>query len=410
MDPELISEEFFETLSSIANKKVPPQNLETFLQGIKDSFKDNPLEYRDFLVQVERYRELWEAYSALSTKDINELQIYRTHDSRLVRFASVCNPETIVTLSELRQDSLVTFAAIFNPSTTSDILDEIGLNNSSGNPIIPITINGHKNASTEVLAFFAISESQHYQTENTLEDDGEKYFSETIYEDFEVRNEIDLNSLEALLYLYILGFIDAPSPTGEFWDYIFDSGATNLEENLQLFGSLPAIPYWLYDECDTIIGARCLAGAWTKDEELMRKLSWDKILLSVGFSGLNWQDTRSPRSSVASNQLAPQELLREIFREELVDPESLSDYLVPVFWRLSCNPSTPQDVLTEITSLIESKAISDEFAQSRLLVGEPDDFPFGLITNGAVTGDLRVRVEGLLKERDLNPDEYEILN
>jgi len=83
--------------------------------------------------------------------------------------------------------------------------------------------------------------------------------------------------------------------------------------------------------------------------------------------------------------------------------------LCPVFWRLCCNPVTPEDVLAEIVSLIESNKISDEFAQIRLLVGKPDDFPYGLITNRSVQGDLRNRVEALIRERDLDPTEYEVI-
>jgi Ni,Fe-hydrogenase III small subunit len=127
--------------------------------------------------------------------------------------------------------------------------------------------------------------------------------------------------------------------------------------------------------------------------------------LKIGFY---WQDSRSPRSSVAVNSEAPEDLLRTIFQEEAADSAGLSDFPHPVLWRLTCNPSAPEDVLEGIITLIEKELVTDEYAQNELLVGEPDDFPYGLVTNPAVKGKLRERVEALMKARDMNPADFEI--
>lgn len=39
------------------------------------------------------------------------------------------------------------------------------------------------------------------------------------------------------------------------------------------------------------------------------------------------------------------------------------------------------------------------------MVGEPEDFPYGLATNPAVKGNLRNRVETLMGARDLDPED-----
>ena len=95
-------------------------------------------------------------------------------------------------------------------------------------------------------------------------------------------------------------------------------------------------------------------------------------------------------------------------KEESEDSAGLNEFPHPVLWRLSCNPAAPEDVIEGIMSLIEQGLVTDEYAQSELLVGEPDDFPYGLVTNPAVKGALRARVEALMRERDLDPEEYEI--
>jgi len=358
----------------------------------------------------ENYLELFQMFDAAATEEPQKLAEYRSHHSRAVRFGAFCNPLTVISTSDLGFDSIFKFAAIANPSTPTEVLDAIGFNHVQLNPIVPVSINGHKNVSKEFQVYFNLSGLEIDQ--DLFDDAYNPYFGESIYKDYEGENfkkEVDLESLQSLFYLYILGFIQAPSPTGEFWTYIFDDGPEDfVQSTSELFGSLPAIPEALYDECDTIRGARCLAGASTKSHELMEKLSWDTGLLDPRMTGFNWQASRSPRSSVASNDNAPPSLLKRLFYEEIQDAKALSDYLCPVFWRLCCNPVTPEDVLTEIVSLIESNKISDEFAQIRLLVGEPDDFPYGLITNRSVQGDLRNRVEALIRERDLDPTEYEV--
>jgi hypothetical protein len=343
-------------------------------------------------------------FEAASTGDSLKLENLRNHDSRAVRFSTFCNPLTVASSLDVQGDPLIKFAAVFNPSTLTEILDEIGLNQSSLNPVIPEAIHNHKNASKEFQVFRAISGFE--INEELYDDETEKFFTEAIFDDGKVRTVVDLESLEALFYLYILGFIEAPAPTREFWEFFLDSQVTNITEIIEMFASLPAIPESLYDECDAVVGARCLAGGWSKNPELIRSLAWDRQLLSTGVGGFYWQDSRSPRSSVASNEHAPTELLRDIFKEESENSVGLNDFPHPVLWRLSCNPSTPEDVIEGIISLIEQKLVTDEYTQSELLVGEPEDFPYGLVTNPAVMGNLRSRVEILMRERGLDPKEY----
>ena len=345
-------------------------------------------------------------FEAASTVDLSRLESLRKHNSRAVQFATSCNPLTVISSLDLQSDPLIKFAAVFNPSTLTEILDEIGLNQTSLNPVIPETIHLHKNASKEFQVFREIIGFN----EELYGDETEKFFTEAFFEDGEVRTVVDLESLESLFYLYILGFIEAPTPTGEFWEYFLSEEVTNINETIELFGSLPAIPESLYEECDAVVGARCLAGGWSKRPELLRSLAWDRQLLYTGVGGFYWQDSRSPRSSVASNEHTPTDLLREIFNEESEDSEGLNDFPHPVLWRLSCNPSTPEDVIEGIVSLIEQNLVTDEDTQRELLIGEPDDFPYGLVTNPAVKGDLRNRVETLMRARDLDPGDYPVSN
>lgn len=347
-------------------------------------------------------------FEAASTVDSSQLENLRKHDSRAVRFSTFCNPLTVVSSLDVQGDPLIKFAAVFNPSTLTEILDEIGLNQTLLNPVIPEAIHNHKNASKEFQVFRAISDFE--IKEELYDDETEKFFTEAIFDDGEVRTVVDLDSLEGLFYLYILGFIQAPRPTREFWNFFLDFEVSNVTETIEMFGSLPAIPESLYDECDAVVGARCLAGGWSKNPQLIRSLAWDRQLLSTGVGGFYWQDSRSPRSSVASNEHTPTDLLRDVFKEESEDSDGLNDFPHPILWRLSCNPALPEDVIEGIISLIEQNLVSDEYTQSELLVGEPEDYPFGLVTNPAVTGELRNRVETLMRARDLNPEDYLISN
>jgi len=356
-----------------------------------------------------RYQELASMFEAVITKDQTKLDQLRKHPSAAVQFATYVNPLTIVVATDLESDPLVKFAAIQNPSTPMELLDLIGLNQTAVNPFIPETIHRHKKASKEFQVFRAITDFG--LSEDKYNDEDEIYFLEAVYQEiddsYSVLTNIDLVALEALLYTYLIGAIKAPGPTGEFWDYLYDSEPKNFNENLILFGQMPAIPDVLYDECRTIVGARCLAGALTKDVELMKSLMWDPLTLHTGVGGFYWQDSRSPRSSVASNSLATPAMLRQLFEEESKDEEGLGAFPHPVLWRLSCNAATPQDVLEGIVALIESEKVSEEYAQLELLVGEPDDFPYGLITSVAVQGELRKRVEQLVRDRDLDPEDFQ---
>ncbi len=354
-----------------------------------------------------RYNELCHMYEAFLTQDLSKLTEFLKNESSAVRFSAYCNPLHQVTSADLKSDPLIKFAACFNPSTSTEILDEIGLHQTGLNPVIPETIHSHKNTSKEFRVFRAITDVG--IDESLYEDENDKYFVEAIFDDGEVQNVIDLESLEALCYLYILGFIEAPAPTREFWEYFLDSEPKNLQENMSMFGKLPPIPDDLYEECRTIVGNRCLAGAWTKDQKIMESLVWDKQLLYTGYGGFYWQDSRSPRSSVASNQYAAEQLLRSIFQEEKANEKNLNSFPHPELWRLSCNRATPPDVLEGIIELIEQCAIFDKDTCSELLVGEPEDYPFGLATNPAVKGQLRDRVEKLMRDRNLDPEDFEIL-
>jgi hypothetical protein len=357
-------------------------------------------------------------FEAASTVDSSQLENLRKHDSRAVRFSTFCNPLTVATSIDLQGDPLIKFAAVFNPSTLTGILDEIGLNQTSLNPVIPEAIHNHKNVSKEFQVFRAISDFE--IKEELYDDESEKFFTEAIFDEElwlswkmsnqvgPLRTVVDLDSLEGLFYLYILGFIEAPAPTRDFWDFFLDFEVSNVSETIEMFGSLPAIPKSLYEECGAVVGARCLAGGWSKNPQLIRSLAWDRQLLSTGVGGFYWQDSRSPRSSVASNEHTPTDLLRDIFKEESEDSDGLNDFPHPVLWRLSCNPAIPEDVIEGIISLIEQNLVTEEFTQSELLVGEPEDFPYGLVTNPAVTGELRNRVETLMRARDLDPEDYVI--
>jgi hypothetical protein len=353
------------------------------------------------------YAELSNMFDAAVTEDLKRLETYLRDESPAIRFASYINPLFQFSISDLSVDPINKFAAVFNPSTSTEVLDAIGINQVSLNPVLTEAIHAHKNASKEFQTFFTLAELG--IKEDKYQNEWEKFFLEAIFDDnYECRNEIDLESLEALFYLFILGFIEAPYPETEFWEYFLDAEPKNLDENLELFGSLPPIPGSLYDQCHAVVGARSLAGAWTKNPNLMRRLAWDRQSVISGTGGLYWQDSRSPRSCIASNDAAPLDLLRAFFDNEK-SLGNLNDYPQPIFWHLSFNPSSPEDVLSGIVSLIENGEIGDEFAQLSLLVGEPNDFPFGLITNRAVKGELRIRVEKLLRARNLDPNDYEVL-
>jgi hypothetical protein len=356
-----------------------------------------------------QYSEIAQMFEAATTGDVAKLKEFRNSPSAAIRFATFCNRYVEISLDDLDQDFSIKFAAVFNSSTLTEVLDQIGLNQSYVNPVIPDAIKKHGNASEEFAAYYVSTYPN--RSDELYADEDEKYFIEAIY-DFEepnftygkVKKVIDLESLEALFYLYILGFIESPGPTTEFWTY-FDYNPKNLEENVELFGSLPAIPKELYN-CEAVVGARCLAGFWTKSIELMNSLSWDTQLVYTGVGGCFWQDSRSPRSSVAANENAPAELLRKIFEEELNNIDGLSEFPHPVFWRLSCNESTPMDVLEGIVKSIEEQSVTDEMTQEELLVGHVDDYPFGLITNPSLKGELRIRVKELMLQRGLNPKNF----
>ena len=357
-----------------------------------------------------KYTELAQIFEAASTSDFAKLNQFKNSPSKAVNFAYFINKRVGVSKSDLGLDPLIKFAAVFNSSTSTEVLNEIEYDQSLINPVIWNAIRSHKNVSKESQVFQTLSP---LDFEHEGVDESERYFAGAIYESSkknftyaDVRYETDLENLEALFYLHILGFIDAPQPASEFWSYIEDSRINNLNQNLELFGSLPAIPKSLSHQYQSIIGARCLAAAFTKNLSLMHMLSWDKELVSTGIGGNFWQDSRSPRSSVAFNEFASPLLLRSIFKEESENIQGLDAFPHPELWRLSCNPNTPQDVLAEIVTLIENELVSDEMTRGELLIGHKDDYPFGLFTHTAISGELRRRVVKLLKLHKLRMRKY----
>lgn len=357
-----------------------------------------------------KYTELAQILEAAFTSDFVKLNQFKNSPSKAVNFAYFTNKRVGVSKSDLGLDPLIKFAAVFNSSTSTEVLNEIECDQSLINPVILDAIRSHKNVSKEFQVFQTLS-PLNFEGDLWFED--KRYFVDAIYESSkknftyaDVRYETDLETLEALFYLHILGFIDAPKPAGEFWLYIEDSRINNLNQNLELFGSLPAIPKSLSHQYQSIIGARCLAAAFTKNLSLMHMLSWDKELVQTGIGGNFWQDSRSPRSSVCSNEFAPPLLLRSIFKEESENFQGLDAFPHPELWRLSCNPNTPQDVLAEIVTLIEKQLVSDAMTREELLIGHEDDYPFGLFTNTAVSGELRGRVVKLVKLHKLRMRKY----
>ena len=208
-----------------------------------------------------RYTEIASMFEAAITDDEAKLQHYRNHESGSVRFAAFVNPLTVPLQSDIDTNPLIKYAAIHNPSTSTEILDYIGLNKSSVNPIIPEAIHTHKNASDEFQVFRAITDfgilDDEYESEN------EAYFFEAIFEGYgDVRHDVDAVTLEGLFYLYLLGLIQAPGATdGEFWP-LFEEGkheSKNLSQVLSAFARIPAFPPELYECCETAQRARVIA-------------------------------------------------------------------------------------------------------------------------------------------------------
>ena len=346
-----------------------------------------------------RYTDIASMYEAATTNDESELSHFRSHESTAVRFAAFVNPLTIPSQGDIDSDPLIKYAAIHNPSSSTELLDYIGLNKSSVNPIIPEAIHTHKNASQEFQVFRAITDFGMMEDEYNEEE--ERYFFEAIYGD----NGFDVESLEALFYLNALNFIPAPAATREIWTAAYDLNQKN-EHLFEMFGRLPAIPENLVHELGGIQEMRCLAAELGTLQPTLNILSWDRVTLPSGVAGAYWQESRSPRSSIAQNENAESQLLRNLFIEESSDQEGLTNFPHGVLWRLSYNPSAPSDVLEGIVRLLEDGFITDEDTQSELLIGEPYDAESGLATNPSIKGDLRKRVEVLMRARNLNPKDH----
>mgnify|MGYP006277934475 CR=1 FL=1 len=103
------------------------------------------------------YRELAQMFEAAITEDLVKINDYKNHDSPGVRFAALCNPILEITSADLEFNPLTKYAAPFNKSTSTEILDFIGLNQTGINPVISENVYKHKNVSKEFQVFFALA-------------------------------------------------------------------------------------------------------------------------------------------------------------------------------------------------------------------------------------------------------------
>ncbi len=217
-----------------------------------------------------RYIEIASMFEAAITTDESKLQQFRNHESASVRFAAFVNPLTVPVQSDIDTDPLIKYAAIHNPSTSTEILDHIGLNKTAVNPVIPEVIHTHKNASKEFQVFRAITDFGNLDDE--YESECEAYFFEAIFEGYgDVRHDVDAVTLEGLFYLYLLGLIQAPGATdGEFWP-LFEEGkheSKNLSQVLSAFARIPAFPAALYESCETAQRARVIAAEFMEELDI----------------------------------------------------------------------------------------------------------------------------------------------
>ncbi len=359
-----------------------------------------------------KYQELANVYDAAITIDSARLSTLSESNSDAVRFATAINPLTKISIADLESNTLLQFAAIFNPTTSTEALDSIGLNGNVLNFIIPEIGRTHRNASKELQTLWAVTKSRlEIELLDPDDDDNEKYFFEAmvgVSPDYDF--DFDNDAIEGLLYLHLLGKIDAPDETGEFWAGVHEYFEANLGKSadvLSLFARMPALPENFAD-CGAINRVRTIAAEMTNQVSEMESLAWDRNTLHTGIGGFYWLDSCSPRAAVAWNRHAPSDLLIQIFIEESKNEKALTDYPVAVLWRLAANPNSPHDVLEGIVSLLESGAIGDEYGLSQrgLLVGESDDSE-GLAMNPAIQGSLRSRVEKLMKDWDLDPEDFQ---
>jgi len=356
----------------------------------------------------ENYSYLADMLDASSTKSPEDIEKYRNYAQPGVRFAALTNSNLDLTEEIINVDPLAKFAIVVNPKAPTSLLDKIAFSSVTSNPILFEMLHKHKKASKEFQVVYALNGSG--ANKDFYNDPEEQYFFETLFDaNSQPLAEVDLESLQALCYLYILGFIEAPSPCVEFWTYFWEeeNRIGNFEALIKLYASLPAIPPSLYRSYSAICGFRCTAAMETSDLEVMKSLMWDSLCLDSGSSDGYWQNTYSPRSGVAGNQSASAEILQQMFHEEVL-VKTLSGDSHPVFWRLAYNSSTPVGVLAMLTELIDTKVITSEWMQQEILVGHRGDVSLGLMTNPAVEGELREIVENLLFENGLSPGEYEI--
>lgn len=156
-----------------------------------------------------KYEELTLVFEAAVTEDLVRLNDLRMHTAAGVRFAAFTNPLKEVSFADLNLDSLIKYAAIHNPTTSMQILDTIGLNKTSVNPIIPEAIHAHKNASQEFQVFRAITDFE--TLVEFYEDANEEFYREVFFDGLnDHRIDFDYKTLQALLFLNILGRVEVP--------------------------------------------------------------------------------------------------------------------------------------------------------------------------------------------------------
>ena len=354
------------------------------------------------------YLELSSMFEAAITKDQKRLTQLRKHESAAVRFASYVNPLTNISRSDLTSEPLVKFAAIHNPRTSTEILDQIGLNQIPENPVLPEFIHKHKNVSKEFQAIYAIAGYETSVTDYNNEED--KYFDEAVYGE----SGLDAESLESLVYMSLLNLIPSPRSEREYWADVLemlesDQDREKVEPILQMFGRLPAIPGFEKSESERWdSGAqvlRSIAGEISNNYSLIDTLRWDRVTLNS--NSYRWNESRSPRASIGANQNLDGDYIRNLFLEESKSPMFYERFPNGLIWRLSRNPNTPEDVLTSIVGWIEDGLIKNVYAPHEILVGSLDGGE-GLFQNPSVKGELRKRVKALMKDKGIDPKKWTI--
>ncbi|CAN2188325.1 hypothetical protein MCELANE86_00482 [Candidatus Nanopelagicaceae bacterium] len=319
-----------------------------------------------------KYEELTLVFEAAVTEDLVRLNDLRMHTAAGVRFAAFTNPLKEVSFADLNLDSLIKYAAIYNPTTSMQILDTIGLNKTSVNPIIPEAIHTHKNASQEFQVFRAITDFE--TLVEFYEDANEEFYREVFFDGLnDHRIDFDYKTLQALLFLNILGRVEVP----DIWFFYTIFMESEDQEMLKIFAELPTIPNELQNQLEAIVRLRSLSASWIKDSTFMKSFISDR--------GLEGEEYDSPAFELARNHSASPEILQSLFDEE-IQYSSIPDFTV--LERLAINPNSSTQVLENIMGELEEKNI--EFEREIL---------DNLASNPALEGTQRKRLEKIMREK-----------